>query len=674
MMKKYKYTIKNLDCPNCALKIEEALKEKKLENVCVNFTTSKISYESNKELPLTELNKLVKKIEPDCIVINKSDNIKTKEYQVWILVLAMISIGLSFLFKNINLFFIIIAYILLLYRPFINAIKGLVRGRSLNENALITISCIGAFLLKEHMEGLMVVFLYQIGKILEEKAINISKSSIKGLLELKQDYANVFESKKIIKKAVEDVKINDIIVIKKGEKIPLDGIVIKNSTYIDTSSLTGESQLVHIKENDKVLSGSINKENVIEVKVTALFEDSTISKILDLISDATDKKAKKENIVAKMSKYYTPIILGLAVLTTVLLVLLTDISLKDSIYRGLTFLVISCPCAIAISVPLSYFAGIGVCSRNGILIKGSNYLDLLGKTNKIVFDKTGTITNGEFSVEKIDILDNTYSQEEIIDLLVRGESLSTHPIAKAITKIPLKKIGKEKIENFQELTGKGITFDVENKHIAIGSNKLCKCKEDAFIHVSINNKHVASISMTDGIKKDVETSLKELRKNHIKTYLFTGDKTGITKEITKKLTLDKVYTEMLPQDKFHEYEKLHEEDDIITFVGDGINDAPLLKRADIGISMGKVGSDIAIEASDIVIMNDDIKKINEGIKISKRTTMIIYQNLIFAIGTKVLILLFSVFGLATMWLAVFADTGVTLLAILNTLRIMKKIS
>ncbi|MDE6284436.1 MAG: cadmium-translocating P-type ATPase, partial [Bacilli bacterium] len=648
-MTKFRYTIHNLDCANCAMKIEKKLQEdKRFSNATVNFTTSKITYEADSEIDIGEINRIVQSIEPDCTITKETtEQEQKKEYKVINLGIAIVCIVLSICTKNIAIIsrlFIIIAYILLLYRPFINSIKMLLRNRTLNENALITISCIGAFFIGQDMEGIMVVLLYTIGKILEDKAVNKSRNSIKALLEIKQDYANLVKNEKIIKVDVEKIKCKDILVIKKGEKVPVDGIVTKGKTKLDTSPLTGESLPLEVKKEDVVLSGSINLEDVIEIEATTAFENSTVSKILELINDASDKKAKTETIVAKMSKYYTPIILLLAIVTVVILALFTSIGFEESLYRGLTFLVISCPCAIAISVPLSYFTGIGVCSKAGILIKGSNYLDLLGHTNKIVFDKTGTITNGSFQVKEIKITDKSYTREQIIDIITAGESFSTHPIAQSIMRLT-KKINKKEVTNFQEKSGEGISYEYQRKKIKLGSYKMCKeCQENVNLHLNIDGVHVASITMDDGVKENVPTTLDCLKEQGIKTYLFTGDKKDITKEITKNLSFNGIKAEMLPQDKYHEYEELHEEKDIIAFVGDGINDAPLLKRADIGISMGAIGSDAAIEASDIVIMNDDIKKINQGIAISKYTTKIIIENLCFAICTKVIILLLSVFG------------------------------
>ena len=672
-MKKYKYNINNLDCANCAREVEESLNNNELfKNVVVNFSTSKLSYESEHEFTIKELNDLIQKIEPDASVSSENIEVK-KEYHLSILVIAVLICLLGY-FLNIPSIYktilYVISYTLLLYRTFVNAIKLLIKSKTINENFLITISCVGAFLIGDVMEGMMVIVLYMVGKILEEKAINNSRKSIKDLIDIKEPFANKKDNKSIKKVAVEDININDVLVIKKGEKVPVDGIITNGKTLLDTSMLTGEAELVEKNINDQVLSGCINMGDAIEIKATSIFLDSTVAKILDLLESATDKKTKTETIVSKFSKVYTPIILILAILLVIVLPIF-NVSLIDSIYRGLTFLVISCPCAIAISVPLSYFTGIGVASSNGILIKGSNYLDALSLTKNIIFDKTGTLTNGTFNVTKIDILDKSYSKEEVIAILAKGESYSNHPIAKSILKLTDDKIDNKDIKNYKEIDGKGITFELNGKKISIGNKNLCNCEEDAILHLNIDSKHIASISINDGIKDSAKETIDELKKLNIKTYMFTGDKKEIALNIGNKLDIEETKYEMLPTDKFEQFEKISNSG-ITIFVGDGINDAPVLKRADIGISMGGVGTDSAIEASDIVLMNDDLDKILKVINISKITKHIIKQNLFFAILVKVIILLLSVFGLANMWLAVFADTGVTLLTILNTLRIMKK--
>lgn len=674
-MKKYKYNINNLDCANCARKIEEILnKNKELKNAIVNFNTSKTSYEAEREFSIKELNDIIKTVEPDAYV-TKEENKTKKEFHLSILIIAL-AIGLFGYFMRLNntvkMILYIVAYTLLLYRTGINAVKLLFKNKTINENMLITISCIGALAIGEVVEGMLVIALYTIGKILEEKAVNNSRKSIKDLIDIKQPYANLKQTDEIKKVDVEEIKINDILVVKKGEKIPVDGIVITGETMLDTSALTGESELMQIKEGDQVLSGSMNMGEIIEIKATQIAENSTVSKILELLEDATDKKTKTETIVSKISKIYTPIVIILALLIVICLPIIFNIPMLEAIHRGLTFLVISCPCAIAISVPLSYFTGIGVASKKGILIKGSNYLDALDNTKNIVFDKTGTLTNGAFTVTNIEIFDKDYTENQVIDILIKGESFSNHPIAKSIMNLKNEKVNNDDVKKYQEIEGKGITFELNDKKISIGNKLICNCEEDAILHLNIDGKHIASVFINDGIKNDAKETIEELKKQKIKTFMFTGDKKETALNIGKKLNIDEIKYEMLPTDKFEEFEKVSSKNELTIFVGDGINDAPVLKRADIGISMGGVGTDSAIEASDIVLMSDDLKKIPVAIQISKYTKNIIRQNLVFSISMKIIILLLSVLGFANMWLAVFADTGLTLLTILNTLRIMKR--
>ena len=674
-MKKYKYNINNLDCAACAREIEEMLnKHEDFSNATVNFNTCKIAYESNKDYSLEELNDLVRRVEPECfITLEEKEN--RKEFSLRFLVLAL-TIGLSGYFlplpKVIKTILYLISYSMLLYRTTINALKLLLKGNGINENALMTISCLGALALGEVLEGMMVIALYTIGKILEEKAINNSRKSIKDLLDIKEPYVNLKVRDKIDQIRVEDVKLNDILIVKKGEKIPVDGVVVKGSTLLDTSALTGEADLDNVTVKSNVISGSINMGEVIEIKATKTYDDSTVSKVLELLDSATDKKTKTETLVSKISKIYTPSVIIMAILITIFLPIFTDVTIKESIYRGLTFLVISCPCAIAISIPLSYFTGIGVSSKKGILIKGSNYLDNLSNTSSVIFDKTGTLTNGTFNVSKIEIEDSRYNYDEIIDILIKGESFSNHPIAKSILKLKSTKVDNSDVKDFREIEGLGITFKIGDKNIFIGNKRLCSCNHECMLHLNINGSHVASISIDDGIKDSAKETISKLKSYGIKTYMFTGDRKENALVIGHTLGIDEIKYEMLPQDKFSNYDSVSKDNKITIFVGDGINDAPVLKRADIGISMGNVGSDIAIEASDIVLMSDEIDRIPLAIDISKYTKYIIKENLIFALSVKAIILLLSVFGLANMWLAVFGDTGVTLLTILNTLRIMKK--
>lgn len=679
-MKKYKYRLNNLDCANCANKIEERLKkENNLSDVVVNFSSLTLSFMSNDDIKIEDISNIVTKIEPEVVVTKIDEEAKEtkKNYNLIRLIIGVIIalFGLYVNFNNeiINKILIIASYVILLYRTFKVAFKMLIKSHTINENALITISAIGAYFVDKQMEGLMVIILYEIGKILEEKAVNNSRNSIKDLMNIKQDFANKVVGDKTEVINVEDVKINDILIIKKGEKIPVDGIVIEGETKLNLFSLTGESDLVNKKENDEVLSGSINEGKVIKIKANKLFNDSTVSKILSLIEDATDKKSKTETFVAKMAKYYTPIVLIISVITFICFILFTDLTTYESIYRALVFLVISCPCAIAISVPLSYFTGIGVSSKNGILVKGSNYLDLLSRVNKIVFDKTGTLTSGAFKVTSFNLLDSSYSEDYILKLYALGENLSNHPIAKSIMNYVNIEVN-EKVKNHKEIEGLGVSYTYDDKKIKIGNNKMFDIKDDGSlnIYLSIDNKIVSSLTINDGIKEGVENTLNELSKKGIETYMFTGDSKENALSISEKLNIDKVYYELLPTEKYEKLEELLNDKDVVAFIGDGINDAPSLKRADIGISMGSIGSSSAIEASDIVIMDDDISKINKAISISNKVKRIIKENLVFSIGVKVLILILSAIGIANMWQAVFADVGVTIISILNTLRIMKK--
>ena len=679
-LKKYKYRLNNLDCANCANKIEERLKkENNLSDVVVNFSSLTLSFMSNDDIKIEDISDIVTKIEPEVVVTKIDEEVKEtkKNYNLIRLIIGVIIalLGLYVNFDNeiINKILIIASYVILLYRTFKVAFKMLIKSHTINENALITISAIGAYFVDKQMEGLMVIILYEIGKILEEKAVNNSRNSIKDLMNIKQDFANKVVSDKTKVINVEDVKINDILIIKKGEKIPVDGIVIEGETKLNLFSLTGESDLVNKKENDEVLSGSINEGKVIKIKATKLFNDSTVSKILSLIEDATDKKSKTETFVAKMAKYYTPIVLIISVITFICFILFTDLTTYESIYRALVFLVISCPCAIAISVPLSYFTGIGVSSKNGILVKGSNYLDLLSRVNKIVFDKTGTLTSGAFKVTSFNLLDSSYSEDYILKFYALGENLSNHPIAKSIMNYVNIDVN-EKVKNHKEIEGLGVSYTYDDKKIKIGNNKMFDIKDDGSlnIYLSIDDKIVSSLTINDGIKEGVENTLNELSKKSIETYMFTGDSKENALSISEKLNIDKVYYELLPTEKYEKLEELLNDKDVVAFIGDGINDAPSLKRADIGISMGSIGSSSAIEASDIVIMDDDISKINKAISISNKVKKIIKENLVFSIGVKILILVLSAIGIANMWQAVFADVGVTIISILNTLRIMKK--
>ena len=698
-MKKYEFILKDLDCAACANEIQEKLaKNPKLHNVNVNFAKLKLTYETD-EVSVEEVRRAVLEQEPDVEMIDASlENSEQKEEksntmsQVCRLVIgiAITFIGMyAKLPTTISTILIIIGYAILLYRTAKNAIKMLFKSKKINENFLITISCIGAYLVGEHLEGLMVIILYEIGKILEEKSINKSRKSIKDLMNIKPEYANLKIENEIKQVSPEEVKIGDIILVKEGEKVPLDGIVTKGNADLNTASLTGESKLSQVQEGKNVLSGSIVVDGMIEVKVTEKYENSTVSRILDLVENATDKKAKTETFVNKASSIYTPIVIGLAAIVAIFLPLFTDIPYvgnNGSIYRALIFLVISCPCSIAISVPLSYFSGIGKSSKEGILIKGSDYIDAIKDIKEIVFDKTGTLTKGEFEIQKIDVPSN-YNEQEVLKYAAMGERFSNHPIAKSIIKANKVDVDNIDVQDFKEIAGKGLSYQYDGKTILVGNstlvndeNKVDDKDDTTRIYVKVGDELAGIIYLGDTIKDGAKEAVRKLNLQGIRTSMFTGDNHKNAEKIGKELGIQNIKSEMLPQDKYNELEKIinanmknsgNSTNKKVAFVGDGINDSPVLARADVGISMGGVGSESAIEASDIVIMTDDVSKIIDAINISKKTSGIIKQNLIFSVGVKVLILLLSALGISGMWQAVFADVGVTILTIFNTLRILK---
>lgn len=676
---KYKYKLSSLDCAGCALNIEKKLNENSdIKNASVNFSKLLITVETDSKNPKKLVSSIVDIVEPDSKVLNLNEVVENKsklKFHVVRLILGILFsiIGIFVFEGKLGKIFIILGYAILLYRTFTNAVKLLIKSKTINENLLVMISCVGAYFTNNIHEGLMVIILYEIGKILEEVAVNNSRKSISSLMDIKPEYANLKVGKRIEKVDPNLVNTDDIIIVKKGEKLPLDGIIVKGSASLDTAALTGESKLRIVKEGDTVLSGSINMEGLIEVKVTSAYENSTVSKILELTENASDRKAKTENFVGVAAKIYTPIIIILAILI-VLILPLFKVSFNDVLYRALVFLVVSCPCAIAISVPLGYFSGIGRASLDGILVKGSDYLEALSDVSEIVFDKTGTITSGIANGYELDILDNKYKKDDVINYLVKGEMLSNHPVAKSILKIFNQKVKADDVKNFKEHSGKGLSFEIKKDKFKIGSSSFVKSKiNDNRIYLSINESVVAALKLIDDVKKDSPKAIEELKNMNIKTFMFTGDNKDVALETAKRANIDNIKYEMLPIDKYNELEKLIKNNKKKTaFVGDGINDAPSLALSSVGISMGGVGSSSAIEASDVVIMNDSLLKIPKAIKISKLTKKIIKQNLIFAIGVKILVLLLSFLGIASMWQAVFADTGVTLLTILNTTRIFKK--
>ena len=671
---KYKFNIKNLDCANCAREVEKSLNEdKKINKAVVNFNTSTITVETDVDDAFSYVKEIVAMIEPDAILSEEKIESDNNKDVYRLLIGAVIGIlGIAIKISPINMILIVIAYIILIYKTLLTALKQL-KNRKINENFLVSISAIGAYLLGKHHEGLMVIFLYELGKMLEAKAVARSRNSVSELMNIKEESSNLKVNNKIKKVPTTEVSIGDIIVVKEGERVPLDGIVIKGNSLVDTSFLTGESIPVSVKQGSVLLSGSINKGDILEIKVTSLYKDSTVSKILELVENATERKAKAETIVSKYSSKYTLAVIIIALLVSFVLPLVSSLSLSECIYKGLTILVISCPCAIAISVPLSYFSGIGRASKEGILVKGSNYLDSIKDISDIAFDKTGTITTGEFCISKINIYDKKYNEDKIMEIFTSGEALSNHPIAKSILKKHEGEVDFSCVKNFKEVSGSGISFTYRKDSVKIGSAKFCKSKDvNNNIYLSINDKVVASLVIEDDIKNSTIETISKLKELGINVYMFTGDSKDKAISIASKVGIDNVNYEMLPEDKYNSLEHIiKNKRGVVAFVGDGINDAPVVKLADLGISMGLNGSDSAIEASDIVIMNDDISKILNAIKISKKTSRIIKENLIFALGIKISVLILAILGLTSMFVAVFADVGVTILCILNTLRILK---
>ena len=705
-MKSYKYTLEGLDCAACAKKVEDEIANTEgYKDVVVNFSTLKLTFKTNKPNPKKEITKLVQKLEPDVEVLEDGEENHDKEEHNGNDI-ARIVVGIAiYLIAIIGKFnttvtsvLTIIAFAILLYKTAKKGFKQLFKNKVLDENMLIVVSAIGAYLVGKNSEGLMVITLYEIGKILESKAVNKTRKSISDLMNIKPEYANLKQGEEWKQVIPDKVKIGDVILVKTGEKIPLDGIVIKGNAQIDNSTLTGESKLLEVAENSKVLSGSINTNGLIEVKVEQTYENSTVSQILNLVENATDKKAKTETFVSKAAKIYTPVVMGFALLVAIFMpLIIAGVTYKESIYKALIFLVISCPCSIAISVPLSYFSGIGKASKKGILIKGSDYLDGIKDIKEIIFDKTGTITTGNFAVSEIQAIDANFTEQDVLKYFAMGEKNSNHPIAKSILKkyeevfrqnsnIIMKdnednqanNFKIENVENFEEVSGKGIQYQYEGKTIKIGNAEFTNADKENIVgtvlYLNIDGNVVGKIVLTDEIKPATKETMEKLHKLGINTKMFTGDKKEIAEKIAKEVGIKAVKSEMLPQDKYNELDTIiakRDENQKVAFVGDGINDSPVLARADVGISMGGIGSSSAIEASDVVIMTDELSKIDDAIEVSKKTNKIIKQNLIFSIGVKVLTLVLSLFGVADMWQAVFADVGVTLITIFNTLRILK---
>ena len=609
-----------------------------------------------------------------------------KKKELFIIVAAIL-FAIAFFVKSLNqsiqLIFMLVAYVLVGKDTVLKAVKNIQRRDYFDESFLMTVATLGAIIIGEYHEAVAVMLFYEVGELFQGYAVNKSRKSIAELMDIKPEYANVIRENKTEKVDPDEVQVGEIIEIKPGERVPLDATVIKGETTLDTSALTGESIPVEVREGASILSGCININGLIQAQVTKEYFDSTVNKVLDLVENAAAKKSKAERIITRFSKVYTPIVIALAFLLAILPPIISgSYDFRTWVFRSLAFLVVSCPCAFVLSVPLSFFSGIGAVSKAGVLIKGGNYLEALSKVDTVVFDKTGTLTKGVFNVQKVVVLDENLNENDFISLVAMAESGSNHPISKSIQKYYRKDIDKNFIQEIKEISGKGIEAIVQNKKILVGNEKLINIPADLVIddigtilYVEVENKFVGYIIISDEIKKDSKQAIKELKEVGIKrNIMLTGDVEKVGKKVGEDLGLDEIYTNLLPQDKVTKFEEIIENkksNGNIIFVGDGINDAPVLARADVGIAMGAMGSDAAIEAADVVIMTDEPSKIVTAIKSSKKTMKIAMQNITIAFGIKVIALVLSAVGIADVWMAVFADVGVTILAVLNSFRALK---
>ena len=585
--------------------------------------------------------------------------------------------------QTLQLILMLVAYILLGKDTVLKAIKNVEKGDFFDENFLMTVATLGAIMIGEYPEAVAVMLFYEVGELFQSYAINKSRKSIADMMDIKPEYANVIRDNKSQKIDPDEVQIGETIEIKPGERVPLDAIIIKGESTLDTSALTGESIPVEVREGATILSGCININALIIAKVTKEYFDSTVNKVLDLVENAASKKSTSERLITRFAKIYTPIVIGLAILLAILPPVISgEYNFKLWIFRALSFLVVSCPCAFVISIPLSFFSGIGAASRAGVLIKGGNYLEALSKVDTVVLDKTGTLTKGVFNVQKVIVVDKNIKEDKFISLVAMAESGSNHPISKSIQKYYNKEINTNSINSIKEISGKGIEAVIDNKKILVGNEKLINVPKNisiddigTILYVEIDNKFTGYIIISDEIKKDSQKAIKGLKNMGIKkTIMLTGDIEKVAKKVGEDLGIDEIYTNLLPQDKVSKFEEIIKNKNSkgnVVFVGDGINDAPVLARADVGIAMGAMGSDAAIEAADVVIMTDEPSKIVTAIKSSKKTMKIAMQNIILAFGVKAIALILSALGITDMWMAVFADTGVTILAVLNSFRALK---
>ncbi len=681
--------ISGLDCANCAMKVEQAInKMNEIDKAQIIFSTETLkvkpkgSVDQNKLLK--QIQKVVDQVE-DGVTLSLKDTLQVIEKpRLFVckdhlgLIIGTVIYIIAIIIGDFEFDALIygIAYLLVGYKVILKALKNIGRGEIFDENFLMCIATIGAFCISDYKEAIAVMLFYSVGEIFQAYAVNKTRTSISSLMDLKSDYANLIVGDDIIKVAPEKIKIGDEIVIKVGEKVPLDGLVLKGESTLDTSSLTGETLPRNVSAGDEVLAGVVNLTGIINIKVTQAYEDSTVSKILDLVENAASKKAPIEQFITRFARIYTPTVVFLAIALAVIpMIIFKDAVFLEWLYRALTFLVVSCPCALVISIPLGLYAGLGKASKMGALVKGGNYLELLKDIDTVVFDKTGTLTEGSFEVIEIN------GSDDLLMLGAYGESMSNHPIAKSVVKKYGQVIDQKRISDFKEVAGKGIEVKIDEKLYNLGNKSYIEglgiqvqnpLTVGTVIHIVCQGKYLGNIVVADKIKDTTIEGIKRLKKEGIQnTVMLTGDRREVAKDIAKKIGIDTVYSELLPQDKVMQVENLINQGARLSFVGDGINDAPVLARADLGIAMGGVGSDAAIEAADIVLMNDDIITIGEAISISKKTNKVLKQNVIFTLIIKIGVLLLTMFGCANMWMGVFADVGVTLIAILNSMRILK---
>lgn len=691
--------LNGLNCANCAAKIEKEVNNiDGVQKANVDFISKnlviKIKNKNNANDIINSAIKIVGKIRPDVIVTVKENEEADKEDMEEDNKKDLIKIGISFvifLAANIlklpepyNFILFFTSFLISGYEVILKAIKNILHGNVFDENFLMTIATIGAFSIKQYPEAVAVMIFYDLGEYFEDKAVDHSRKSITSLMNIKPSFANIKTENGIKTISPKEVKIGDLVVVKPGEKVPVDGKVAEGSSFMDTSALTGESVPLGVNEGDAVLSGFINKNGLIVFKAEKEFEDSTVSKILELVQNAGSKKAKTENFITSFAKIYTPVVVFLAIAIAIFPPIFVEGAVfKDWLYRSLIFLVISCPCALVISIPLGFFGGIGGASKKGILVKGGNYLEALQKAEVVAFDKTGTLTKGIFNVTKV-VPENNFTKDDVIKYAAYAESFSNHPIGTSILKYYEKEINKDEIKDYEEISGNGIKAKIFKDDVAAGNNKLMikegiKYKEaeenGTVVYVAVNKKYAGYIVISDEIKEDSKKAVQELKKLGIKkTIMLTGDRKKSAEAIGKEIGIDEVYSELLPDKKVENMERIKNEvsdSGKLVFVGDGINDAPVLRASDVGIAMGGIGSDAAIEAADIVIMTDEPSKITDAIKIARKTNRVVTENIVFAIGVKIAIMILGVLGIATMWEAVFSDVGVALIAILNSMRAMK---